>query len=124
MADIAFLLIVFFLVTKSFYAFDRTPVSLPSSQDRVRTDLPTRRAVTIAVSATGELLVDNVKVPLLDVQTIAEGALARDAARVFILRADRDAAYRHVDAVLQRLRQAGARNIAFETRSGGGGFVR
>jgi biopolymer transport protein ExbD len=124
MADVAFLLIIFFLVTKSFFSFDKTPVTLPASLDLVRADLPTRGAVNVAITATGDLRVDNLKVSLVDVRTIAEGAVARDKNRLFILRADQSVAYKHVDAVLERLRQAGVLNIAFETRSGGGGFLR
>ena len=122
MADVAFLLIIFFLVTKSFYSSDRTPVTLPASQDRVRTDLNPRGGIAIAVTSAGELSVDNRVVSLLDIQNLAEGAVARDPNRTFIIRADQTIAFSHVDEVLSRLREVGVRNIGLETRSGGGGL--
>jgi biopolymer transport protein ExbD len=121
MADIAFLLIIFFLVSKSFY-LDKTPVALPAAHDRVRVEIPAKGAVNIAVTARAEVRIDGLAVALGDVQNIAEAALARGTERTFVIRADKHLPYKHVDRILEQLRRARVKNIALETRSQGGGF--
>ncbi len=118
MADIAFLLIIFFMVTTA-YSLDRTPLELPATVEQTPVS---REAAVIAVQRDGSVRFSPGGVPTETVAspealaTSIRAAVAADRGRQFVIKADRAARYQAVDGVLELLRQAGARNVALLTR--------
>jgi len=107
MADIAFLLIVFFMVTISFEK-DKTQVELPKTQ--LRFEIP-KVAAYVAVNEQGTIRVttgDEMSVPVeaADVVSFAANVVAMDPARPFVLKADSDVRYEQIDKILDSLKQA------------------
>jgi len=108
MADIAFLLIIFFAVTAAFEV-DRERVTLP--QTVRRREVP-RNAAWVVVAAGGVLRVSDGRAaaaPLSGPEELRQAAsrlLARDPQRAFIVKADRRTRYRAVDAAVEALREA------------------
>ena len=107
MADIAFLLIVFFMVTITFEK-DKTQVSLPKTD--LRFEVP-KIAAYISVTDGGQIRVtsgEEMSVPVgsEDVVTFAANVVAIDPTRPFVLKADKDVPYRNIDKVLDSLKQA------------------
>ena len=114
MADIVFLLLVFFILTYK-VEVDRTKVELPDTWMRIK--VPEKAAVisiappddltaplTVRVS-TGE----EMSLPVStneEVVTFASTEVARDPNKEFIVKADEDVPYEHVDAVLDALKQS------------------
>jgi len=119
MADIVFLLLVFFIVTYK-VEVDRTKMDLPDTW--IRSKIPEKAAVisiappddmtaplTVRVS-TGE----EMSLPVStteEVVTFASTEVARDPNKEFIIKADEQVPYEHVDAVLDALKQSKVKNI-------------
>ena len=117
MADIAFLLIIFFMLTTSFSP-DRTSVALPSSERRTEVD---QKPAIVAITPDGTVVFSDGErtsepvVNMLDLQQQAEAVLRVAADKEFVIKADRAVRYQHVDAALEALRQAGVRKIGLLT---------
>jgi biopolymer transport protein ExbD len=118
MADIAFLLIIFFMLTTSFSP-ERTNVKLPESLIRVEV---TETASIIAVTADGRIMFTSGEEASAQLTNVEElGLIVRQIvdlvpAKEFVIKADRDARYRFVDEVLEALRTNGAKRIGLLTR--------
>ena len=122
MADIAFLLIVFFMVTTTI-TVDRTQVDLPTSLQR--TEVP-KDAAVIAIEADGNVHFsdgeeDSRLINPQDILPSAAFIMSKNSLKFFLIKADGDAEYRHVDQVMEQLRQASVRNIAMLTQQEGAG---
>jgi biopolymer transport protein ExbD len=108
MADIAFLLIIFFMVTITFEV-DKTQVVLPKTQ--LRYEVP-KKAAYISIDPEGRLRVSSGEemsalVPgVEDVLSFAAGVIATDPSKAFVIKADTDTEYRHIDAVIDALKRA------------------
>ena len=116
MADIVFLLIVFFLLTLQGTA-DRTQMELPTTF--VRMEVPDRAAlISIAPPEDGQLIRVAARnaVPLrvesdAQLESFVALVLAADPDREFVIRADREVSWERVDAVLDILKRSRARVI-------------
>lgn len=108
MADIAFLLIIFFMVTISFEV-DKTQVLLPKTA--LRLEIP-KKSAYVSVTENGQLKVsdgEEISVPVNgveDVLSFANETVAQNPGRPFVLKADSKADYQIVDRVMDALKQA------------------
>ncbi|MCP4902694.1 MAG: hypothetical protein GY906_37500 [bacterium] len=111
MADIVFLLIVFFVLTYN-TEVDRTQVDLPETW--VRTKIPKEAAVvSIAPPDQGSVIRvstgEEMSLPVStdeEIVTFASNVIAENPMREFIIKADHGVKYDRVDAVLDALKQA------------------
>jgi biopolymer transport protein ExbD len=114
MADIAFLLIIFFMVTTA-YSLDRTPMELPQSVEQQQT---AKGSALIAIDQGGSFKfsageADTEHAADLDELTARIQALtSKNRLHPFVVKADRRVKYSVIDGVLERLRAAGAENVA------------
>ncbi len=114
MADIAFLLVIFFMVTTA-YSLDRTPMELPQTAEQQQT---AKGAAIVAVDAAGTLRFSSGEADteaVMDLNALAmriNEVTAGNRLHPFVIKADRRVKYRVIDAVLERLRAAGAENVA------------
>jgi biopolymer transport protein ExbD len=108
MADIAFLLIIFFMLTITFEV-DKTQVLLPRTQ--IRMEVP-KKAAYVSIDGEGRMRVSDGEemsaiVPgVEDVLSFAAGVVAIDPSKAFVLKADSNTNYRHVDQVIDALKRA------------------
>jgi biopolymer transport protein ExbD len=127
MADIVFLLIIFFVLTFNIEV-DKTQVQLPKSM--LRFEVP-KKAAVVSITDAGQIRVSDgessstpVKGPE-DVVSFAAEIVARQADKEFVLKADRGVPYRYVDRVVDALKQARVETLYLlseqETVDGGGG---
>jgi len=112
MADIALLLIIFFLVTFQIEV-DKTQVTLPATG--IRLEVPEKSAY-ISITEDGMVRVSTGEeisqiVPMADVATFASSTVARDPERAFVLKADKETPYRLVDQVVDALKLSQAKTI-------------
>jgi len=118
MADIAFLLVIFFMVTTAF-SVDRTELELPQTAEQQQSP---KNAAVIVVTAGEEYLFSEGEQDTEPVGGIEElGAAIRRVASAnrlhpFSIKADRTVPYRVIDGVLEQLRLAGAENVTLLSR--------
>jgi biopolymer transport protein ExbD len=114
MADVAFLLIIFFLVA-SFYSVTRgIQFSLPKKDEEALTAEP-EAAVLIEVARDGALTVDGRPMGLAQVQGYLRPKLARNPTKSVILQTSLDAPYSAMTDVFDELRQVGVENLVIPT---------
>ena len=119
MADIAFLLIIFFMVTTA-YSLDRTPMELPSTEEQEQS---AKGAAIVAITADDRIRfsageedtapVDGIEALTARIREVT----AANRMHPFSIKADRTVKYRTIDAVLERLRDAGAENVTLLSQS-------
>jgi biopolymer transport protein ExbD len=121
MADIAFLLIIFFMVTTAF-SLDRTPMELPQTEQQQQT---AKGAAVISITRDGELrfsageadthLVDGIEGLAAEMRAVT----AVNSLHPFVIKADRNTPYRIIDQVLEQLRSASAQDVTLLSRGAG-----
>jgi len=121
MADIAFLLIIFFMVTTAF-SLDRTPMELPETAQQEQTP---KGAAIISVTEDGIFRfsegTEDAR-PVDGITGLAEairGVTAANRLHPFIIKADRRVKYGVIDQVLEQLRSAGAEDVTLLSRGEG-----
>jgi len=113
MADIAFLLIIFFMLTITFEV-DKTQVVLPKTS--IRVEIP-KKAAYVALDEAGRIKVssgEELSASVAgheDVFSFAVGVIATDPNKEFVLKADENVAYRDVDQIIDALKRAKVRII-------------
>lgn len=114
MADIAFLLIIFFMVTTVFSSQKGIDFGLPKEEKS--NEYEPKEAVHIVVEASGRILVDQNPLNASDIQSYILPKLAVNPTKPVILQTDQDASYGDMVQVLDQLKLADVKNIALPTR--------
>jgi len=113
MADIVFLLIIFFIVTYNLEV-DKSRVVLPRTQ--LREEIP-REAAFVSVDVDGMIRVSAgketaVPVPSVEeVQSFAADVVTKSPEHPFVIKADRNTRYQVIDRIIDALKQAKVRVI-------------
>jgi biopolymer transport protein ExbD len=116
MADVAFLLIIFFLVA-SFYSVTRgIQFSLPRHDEAALTAEP-EAAVLIEIADSGALTVDRQALALSDLPAYLRPRLAQNPSKPVILRTSLEAPYSAMTDVFDELRQVGVQNVVIPTQA-------
>lgn len=114
MADIAFLLIIFFMVTTA-YSLDRTPMELPETKEQEQVP---KGAAIISMAPDGTVRFSAGEAdtqPVADIAALGQSirqVTATNSLHPFVLKADRLVPYRLIDQVLEQLRLARAQNVS------------
>jgi biopolymer transport protein ExbD len=112
MADISFLLLIFFMVSTTFVVYRGFPVDLPAAK-KIENLKTRRNVVNIWVGPTGRIMVDEFDTELSRVGQIIQAKLAKNPRVVVLIKSDRDTAYRNISGVIEELRKAGAERVSF-----------
>jgi biopolymer transport protein ExbD len=114
MADVAFLLIIFFLVA-SFYSVTRgIQFSLPKHDEAALTAEP-EAAVLIEIASDSSLRVDDRNMALADLKGYIGPKLQQNPTKSIILQTSLDAPYQAMTDVFDELRQVGVQNLVIPT---------
>lgn len=122
MADIAFLLIIFFMVTTA-YSLDRSALELPETAEQQQAP---KGAALIVVAVDDSFRFsagEKDAAPVDGLEGLAAAirqVTAANRMQPFTIKADRNVRYRTIDGVLEQLRQAGAENITLLSRGENG----
>jgi biopolymer transport protein ExbD len=115
MADIAFLLIIYFMVTTTFTATRGLDFALPEDDDTPPV-IEKEDSVLIEITAGGELIVDQRPMQLGEVLDYLRPKLEINPKKPVIIRPDPSSPYKHMVEVLDELRQAPEKNFKEEIR--------
>ena len=121
MADIAFLLIIFFMVTTA-YSLDRTPLELPQTAQQEQSAKGSAIIVIAADETFRFSAGEEDSHPVEGIVGLAQAirdVAARNRLHPFVIKADRRVKYRVIDEVLEQLRAARAENVTLLSRAEG-----
>jgi biopolymer transport protein ExbD len=114
MADIAFLLLVFFMVSTVFIRYRGLPVELPDAEKIEKLEM--RRHVTsIWVGADGRINIDDRIVPLDQVGPVVHAQLTANPRLIISVKGDGRADFGVISDVIQELRKVEALRVNFAT---------
>ena len=113
MADIAFLLIVFFMVTTIFKLEQGLPITLPRSVAGEK--IPREKIAHIWIDRDGLISIDDLLVSVIDIEPMVTAKMRENPALIISFNTDERAPYRIVDESMERLKLANALRIAFTT---------
>ena len=113
MADIAFLLLIFFMVTTIFKMEEGLPVTLPRAEagDRV----PRQQISHIWVMSAQEITIEDNLITMVDIVPILAGKLSEDPTLVVGLNVDQRCPWEVAAEVIEMMKEAHALNANFTT---------
>jgi biopolymer transport protein ExbD len=115
LADMAFLLLIFFMVTTVFPKERKRPLEFPDAEATEKVPEPRRSTMNIYVDPDGSVFINDALTPPDQVSAIVGPQYDANRELVIILRADRDTPYHFVDAVQKELQEARAVRLTFYT---------
>jgi len=120
--DIAFLLIIFFMVGTTFRGSQGLKVVLPNALTTERI-LKKKNTENLWIDKTGRISVSDNLMTIPSVTPIMSEKIVENPDLVVVLQADKDVPYGYVTDVLEALKAARALKVTFATnyRMGGGG---
>ena len=114
MADLGFLLLIFFIVTTVFAIEQGIPLVLPGAGKAITT-LKASEVLEVRVHANGSVDAGGVRVPPTTVRRLVEARLANDPDLVVILATEPDASYGVMVGILDQLKLAHCNRISLRS---------
>ena len=116
--DVLLVIIIFLMLTTTYAKFSGLEINLPTADSSKQTEQPNE--VNVAVTATGQVLVNKTPLAATDVRSISE-ALRRAAGDrqdpLIVINADAKATHQSVVDIMQAAQTAGYPHISFATQS-------
>ena len=113
MADIAFLLLIFFLTSTIFRLESGLEVDLPRAESGIGSTR--QRSTHIWVDTAGQVAIDDYLVTLEEIDKILAAKLRGWGELIVSLQIDRGVDYQTVDRLMRQLKRANVRNVSFGT---------
>jgi len=113
MADIAFLLLIFFMVTTIFKLEEGLPVTLPRAEAGIR--VPRQQISHIWVMNATQITIEDNYITMTDIVPILAGKLSDDPALVVGLNIDQGVPWEIAAEVIEMMKEAQALNASFTT---------
>ncbi|MCG8605646.1 biopolymer transporter ExbD [bacterium] len=110
LADIAFLLLIFFLVTTTIDVDRGIGLTLPAKGEQ--TEVRTKNITNLLINAQGEVLLDNELVPVNDINRVVKQKLEENPRLIVSVKTDRQTKYDVYVQVLDELKVANATRIS------------
>lgn len=116
LADIAFLLLIFFMVTTVFRTTSERPIEWPAAEAAQKIDEKAKDILYVWLEQDGGVWINDRAFSMADVSGIVAPLYAQSDRRLVVsLRADRDVPYLFVDMLQKELQEAGAVRLVFAT---------
>jgi biopolymer transport protein ExbD len=116
LADIAFLLLIFFMVTTVFPRDQERPIEWTEAAAAEKIDEKTKNILNLWIQKDGAVFINDQRFQMEEVsQVIAPLYAASDRALVISIRGDRDTPYRLMDMLQKELVAAGVVRVVFAT---------
>jgi biopolymer transport protein ExbD len=115
LADMAFLLLIFFMVTTTFRKEQKRDVVFPDAEATQKLEEPRKDVLHVYVETDGSIYINDRLTPVENVSAVVAPLWAENRGLVVMLRSDRDVSYSRIDNILKELQAAGAVRVAFYT---------
>ena len=117
LADIAFLLLIFFMVTTVFRTDKERPIEWAEAEATEKIDEKVKNILNIWVERGGGIWINDQSLAMDEVSSIVAPLYAKSERHLVIsIRADRDTPYSFIDAVQKELVAAGVVRVVFATQ--------
>jgi len=110
LADIAFLLLVFFLVTTTIDMDKGLTLVLPAPGEEK--EIPKENISNLLINAAGMVMMDEVPLTISEIRKIAKAKMAENPNLIFSVKSDRETKYQDFVSVLDQLKMANATRIS------------
>ncbi|MCL2523335.1 MAG: biopolymer transporter ExbD [Betaproteobacteria bacterium] len=118
MIDVLLVIIIFLMLTTTYSKFSGLEINLPTADVSKQNEQPNE--IDVAVTSSGQILIDKSPLAAVDVAAIAE-ALRRAAGEradpLIVINADAKATHQSVIDVMQAAQRAGYPHISFATQT-------
>ncbi|MBN2092598.1 biopolymer transporter ExbD [candidate division KSB1 bacterium] len=111
MADIAFLLLIFFLVTTTIDVDKGIGLTLPDPRGEKK-EIREKNITNLLVNEAGQVLLDLKEVPVQQIKDVIAEKIRENPKLIVSVKTDRNTPYNIYVAVLDQLKQANARKIS------------
>ena len=113
MADIAFLLIIFFMVTTIFKLEQGLPITLPRSEAGEK--IPREKIAHIWIDGRGTISIDDLVVGIENIEPLIVAKMRENPALIISFNTDDQTPYEVVNESMDRLKLANALRVSFTT---------
>lgn len=115
MADIAFLLLIFFMVSTVFQKDTNRPIEWAQAEATEKIDQKQKNIQNIWLDPNGDVYINDVQTSMEEVSAIIAPMYRVNRELVVSIRSDRTVPYQYIDAVQQELVAAGLLRVVFAT---------
>ncbi len=118
MIDVLLVIIIFLMLTTTYATFSGLEINLPTADARKQADQPNE--IDVAVTASGQVLVNKSPLSATDVKSIAEGLRRAAGGKddpLIVINADAKATHQSVVDIMQAAQTAGYPHISFATQN-------
>ncbi len=116
LADIAFLLLIFFMVTTVFRKERKRTIEWVDAEATEKIDEKRKNILHVWIERNGSVYINDQLVPFEDISEIIRPLYAENRELVVAIRGDRDVPYRQINTITEELQEAGAVRVTFATR--------
>jgi len=117
LADIAFLLLIFFMVTTVFRRGHDRPIKWPEAAAAKKISEKQKNILNIWMERDGSIYINDRPYPMQDVSAVVGPLYAKsDRHLVISIRGDREVPYRYMDMLQKELVEAGVVRVVFATK--------
>ncbi|MGD8321018.1 MAG: biopolymer transporter ExbD [Gemmatimonadota bacterium] len=117
LADIAFLLLIFFMVTTVFPTDRERPINWAEAQAAQKIDEKSKNILNVWIQKDGTIYINDQQYSMDEVSQVVAPLYANsDRALVISIRGDRDTPYHYMDALQKELVAAGVVRVVFATK--------
>lgn len=115
MADIAFLLLIFFMVSTVFQKDKKRDILWPEAEAAVKMDDKQKDILNIWVEANGDVWINDLYWSMEDVRDVVRPLFSENINLRISIRGDQNVPYNYIDLVQKEMQAAGALRVVFAT---------
>jgi len=115
MADIAFLLLIFFMVSTVFQTDKDRGIEWAAAEATEKIDEKQKNILNIWVETNGNVFINDVQREMAEVRQVVAPIYRANQSMVISVRSDRNVPYRYIDAIQKELVAAGVVRVVFAT---------
>jgi len=116
MADIAFLLLIFFMVSTVFRKERDQPIEWVTAEATEKIDEKRKNILHLWVDPDGQVFINDQLVPYESIAGVVRPLYSENRNLVVAVRGDREVPYSQINAITEQLKQSGAVRVTFATR--------
>ena len=115
LADIAFLLLIFFMVSTVFQTDKDRPIDWAAAEATEKIDEKQKNILNIWVESNGDVYINDAQRQMTELGEVVAPMYVANRSLVISVRSDRSVPYRFIDLVQQELVSAGVLRVVFAT---------